>query len=159
MNVIGSGCYPASIATLGTTKGAEPGEYLTWYIDLTVDTTPPTAEIIAPPTDSIWYKENLASQFRYADTGGSGLDSCLYKVVNKGIDPATVSWVPIDGGCSGDGPFEPSRTITVGPGQVCYTEGGDACTIYVMAYDGAGYSGGGTKSYHIDWTPPETEIK
>lgn len=119
--------------------------------DPSCDITPPTSDITSPDAGS-WQKPDLVSTFSYSDSGGSGLDICQYKVVSSGT--TTQDWTSA-GSCSGDGPVDLVKTITVGSGQNCRNEGTNKCTVYVKAKDGMGNWGSeGSRSFSIDWTPP-----
>jgi len=138
-----------------------------------LDNIPPEAEIIEPPAGertgpgALWYgknQEDLNAVFKYSDNGGAGLLSCLYKVETRsygGSWVTTLPWVSV-GSCSGSGPLEFAKTITVGSStsNLCYNQGADTCRISVMAYDNANPSNESLldyKTYHIDWESPSTE--
>jgi len=157
MNVIGSGCYPASIATLGTTKGAEAGEYLTWYIDLTVDTTPPTTVIEIkrkstglPPTESWLRADTYTIQFTDSDNvGGSGLKSCGYYINSCNTD-----------GTNCTTPVVPDQARTcnepkdISLGTSPYTLEGRRYFIYGYATDNVNLSGSDSVILWTDFTAP-----
>jgi len=114
----------------------------------------------------------------YAVTSGQQLkfsgDSIKYNFVpaikistlsSPAMEPASMITVPWTsaGDCSGSKNIEFFKEITVGEGQNCRHEGEDVCRISVRAIDTAGteseQTGEWQRVYHIDWTPPEIEIK
>ncbi len=128
------------------------------FTTLSDDTAPPTAEITAPSIGAnIWYR-SLDVQFKYSDSGGSGLSICDYKVESRppgGTFAATLDWTSA-GGCSGNGPLTLNKTIPANLSSYCNKEGTDVCRIWVRAYDNnpSNTPGMSYKTYNIDFTPP-----
>lgn len=165
MNVIGEGYYPASVATLGTTKGAEPGEYLTWYIDLASDTTPPTTNIKfkrsytdedltdkwAKPGDyEIVFEDN-------DNLGVSNLKKCEYFILScdaNGENCNTTIVPQQSRDCNGP------ILITAGKDAPMYNKEGYSYLIYSLVQDMANnYSEWDYQYLWFDFTEPATEIR
>ena len=69
-----------------------PESHAVFVIDVTTDTTDPTATIATPPAGAVYARNRVVNaDFSCADTGGSGLATCVGTVANtQAINTATV---------------------------------------------------------------------
>ncbi|MDD2696794.1 MAG: PA14 domain-containing protein [Candidatus Pacebacteria bacterium] len=162
MSTTGGNCYTGGTATIGTTKGAEAGEYLTWNIVMgATDNNPPVATITGP---DLWQNSSFTVTLNFTElnAGDSGLNTCQYKVVNLGESADSVPWKTAIN-CNGLTNSSTSTTLTVGPSGICHVEGSGNCKVYVRACDKAtrcvGDDYSRVKEFKIDWTPPTTNVK
>ncbi len=108
------------------------------------DGEPPTSSIDSPAENS-WHKADFDVSVSDSDNGGSGLDTCYYRVwSNEALTKDTTTRT-----CSS------SVTLTVGSTADCRDQGSGMCKIEVWAVDGAGNEGNHVnRSFSIDWTAP-----
>ncbi|MFA6448281.1 MAG: DUF2341 domain-containing protein, partial [bacterium] len=113
-----------------------------------IDRTAPTATITAPAAGT-WEKANFTVSVTNADTGGSGLDLCYYRVLSNTIQ--TLGWTSY--GCA------TNPTINVGAGLDCRDEGANMCQVEFYNTDAATNTGATvTRQFSIDWTAPTAAI-
>lgn len=132
------------------------------YMPVTVafsDTTLPNTPVINAPADGSTQNADFSvSVSGDGDSGGSGLATCYYHVLNSGVAGWTkISAVRPCSNSSGNSSF----TVTVGPSGDCWTSSG-TCTIFVFAKDNAGNTGANTfRTFNIvsaDTTAPTVSV-
>ncbi len=113
-----------------------------------IDRTPPTT-VINSPAASSWQRADFVVDVTNADTGGSGLANCYYRVLSNSVE--TAGWATYT--CTTD------PTLTVGAAADCRDDGADMCQIELYNTDVAGNTGTTvTRVFSIDRTPPTTVI-
>nr|HPI77793.1 hypothetical protein [bacterium] len=113
-----------------------------------IDWTQPTTVINSPAAGS-WQIADFAVDVTNADTGGSGLATCYYRVVSNAVE--TLAWTSYV--CGND------PTVTVGGAADCRDEGTNICQVEFYNEDTAGNTGTTqTRQFSIDWQDPTTTI-
>jgi len=116
------------------------------YISLTIyyDNTAPTTTINDPAAGT-WENAAFTVDVTNADTGGSGLSTCYYRVLSNSVQ--TLGWTSYT--CGND------PSITVGAAANCRNQGSNMCQVEFYNTDGVGNVGTTqTRQYSIDWTAP-----
>ncbi len=121
--------------------------------------------VVTITPDNTWYNTNFTVNMRFTElnAGDSGLSTCEYKAVNFGQSESSVVYTTAVSCNSVLDSNNVAKTITVGTTGQCNIEdisGNRGCTIYAKACDKMGRcSAPVSRSFHIDWTPPTTQIK
>ncbi|MFH1539681.1 MAG: hypothetical protein ABIH66_12040, partial [bacterium] len=107
-----------------------------------IDWTPPTVTINNPAASS-WQAADFTFDVTNADTGGSGLSTCYYRVLSNSVQ--TLGWTSYT--CASD------PSITVGAAANCRDQGADMCQVEAYNTDVATNTGTTqTRQFSIDWT-------
>ncbi|MFA6449529.1 MAG: hypothetical protein WCX65_08680 [bacterium] len=111
-----------------------------------IDWTAPSAAITSPAASS-WQNTDFTLSVTNADTGGSGLDICYYRVLSDSVETLALTSYA----CA------TNPTITVGGGKDCRDEGVDKCLVEVYNTDEAtNQSSSDSRLFGIDFTAPAT---
>ncbi len=126
-----------------------------------IDTNSPTSTWTSAPVDGAWVNKNgFSISVTDADTGGSNLKSCKYRVCSN-IDGGTCNDVTdgdMDGTCSGASSTV-TKTITVGSIGNCKDQGTDRCQVQAYAIDNSDSSNSVIfRTYKVDYTDPAVSI-
>ncbi|MFA6448592.1 MAG: NHL repeat-containing protein, partial [bacterium] len=112
------------------------------------DNLPPSTTIVGPAASS-WHSSAFTADVTNADTGGSGLNVCYYRVLSNAVQ--TLAWTSY--ACATD------PSISVGAAANCRDQGADKCQVEFYDTDLAGNTGTTvTRTFSIDWTAPTSTI-
>jgi hypothetical protein len=124
------------------------------------DTTPPTAQVTSPPTNS-WQRTDFNADLLYQDD--TSLQTCYYRIRRRQVGGSwnTPAWSSV--ACSGTS-YSTSAAVTVGSAGYCSYQSTDGvtttCRVEVYATDSAGNTGSiGSREWRIDYTAPTDDIQ